>query len=80
MKLNAGNLWFGFESKNWIMNQKIILEVWVDNKLSRGWTVENRKAIIDQCKTSNLAQKMTNSDDFAFVLDKIQSSYKFKEF
>jgi hypothetical protein len=29
--------------------QKIILEVpWVDNKLSRGWTVENRKAIIDQ--------------------------------
>jgi hypothetical protein len=40
------------------MNQKIILEVvpWVDNKLSRGWTVENRKAIIDQCKTSNLAK------------------------
>lgn len=83
MKLNAGNLWFGFESKNWIMNQKIILEVvpWVDNKLSRGWTVENRKAIIDQCKTSNLAQKMTNSDDFCVcILDKIQSKYTFKEF
>ncbi|SDH09947.1 hypothetical protein SAMN04488062_104125 [Flavobacterium omnivorum] len=83
MKLNTGNLWFGFESKNWIMNQKIILEVvpWVDNKLSRGWTVENRKAIIDQCKTSNLAQKMTNSDDFCVcILDKIQSKYKYKEF
>ena len=83
MKLNAGNLWFGFESKNWIMNQKIILEVvpWVDNKLSRGWTVENRKVIIDQCKTSNLAQKMTNSDDFCVcILDKIQSKYTFKEF
>ena len=83
MKANTGNLWFGFESKNWIMNQKIILEVvpWVDNKLSRGWTVENRKAIIDQCKTSNLAQKMTNSDDFCVcILDKIQSKYKFKEF
>ncbi|MBG6062638.1 hypothetical protein IWX83_002438 [Flavobacterium sp. CG_9.1] len=83
MKLNSGNLWFGFESKNWIMNQKIILEVvpWVDNKLSRGWTVENRKAIIDQCKTSNLAQKMSNSDDFCVcILDKIQASYKFKEF
>jgi hypothetical protein len=64
------------------MNQKIILEVvpWVDNKLSRGWTVENRKAIIDQCKTSNLA-KMTNSDDFCVcILDKIQSRYRFKEF
>ncbi|MFV8366439.1 tetratricopeptide repeat protein [Flavobacterium sp. XS1P27] len=83
MQSNSGNLWFGFESKNWIMNQKIILEVvpWVDNKLSRGWTVENRKAIIDQCKTSNLAQKMTNSDDFCVcILDKIQSKYKYKEF
>ncbi|WP_035671952.1 M48 family metallopeptidase [Flavobacterium sp. 83] len=83
MKLNSGNLWFGFESKNWIMNQKIILEVvpWVDSKLSRGWTLENRKVIIDQCKTSNMAQKMTNSDDFCVcILDKIQSKYKFKEF
>ncbi|TDE30539.1 hypothetical protein E0I61_05980 [Flavobacterium ranwuense] len=83
MQSNSGNLWFGFESKNWIMNQKIILEVvpWVDDKLSRGWTLENRKAIIDQCKTSNLAQKMTNSDDFCVcILDKIQSKYKFKEF
>jgi hypothetical protein len=83
MQSNSGNLWFGFESKNWIMNQKIILEVvpWVDNKLSRGWTIENRKAIIDQCKTSNLALKMTNSDDFCVcILDKIQSKYKYKEF
>ena len=83
MKLNAGNLWFGFESKNWIMNQKVIFEVvpWVDIKLSRGWTSENRKSIIDQCKTSNLAQKMSNSDDFCVcILDKIQSKYSFKEF
>jgi hypothetical protein len=83
MQMNVGNLWFGFESKNWIMNQKIILEVvpWVDNNLSRGWTRENRKAIIDQCKTSNLAQKMSNSDDFCVcILDKIQAKYKFKEF
>lgn len=76
-------MWFGFESKNWILKQKIILEVvpWVDNKLSRGWSLENRKLIIDQCKTSNLAQKMTNSDDFCVCIsDKMQSKYKFKEF
>ena len=82
--LKSNNLlWFGFESKNWIMNQKIVLEVvpWVDYKLSRGWTKENRKAIIDQCKTSNLAQKMTNSGDFCVcVSDNIQSKYIFKEF
>ena len=83
MQSNSGNLWFGFESKNWIMNQKIILEVvpWIDYKLSRGWTIKNRKAIIDQCKTSNLAQRMINSDDFCVcILDKIQSKYKHKEF
>jgi hypothetical protein len=82
--LKSNNLlWFGFESKNWIMNQKIVLEVvpWVDYKLSCGWTKENRKAIIDQYKTSNLAQKMTNSGDFCVcVSDKIQSKYTFKEF
>jgi hypothetical protein len=80
---NSTSLWFGFESKNWIMKQKIVLEVvpWVDRKLSRGWSVDNRKSIIDQCKTSNLAQKMTNSDNFCVcVLDKIQTKYKYQEF
>lgn len=82
-KLNSNAIWFGFESKNWIMNQKIVLEVvpWVDNKASKGWTLENRKAIIEQCKTSNLAQKMTNSDDFCVcILDKIQEKYSYFEF
>jgi tetratricopeptide (TPR) repeat protein len=81
--LKGNAMWFGFESKNWIMNQKIILEVvpWVDKKLSRGWSLGNRKSIIEQCKTSNVAQKMTNSDDFCVcVLDKIQTKYKFQEF
>lgn len=80
---NSNILWFGFESKNWIMNQKIVLEVvpWVNYKLSRGWTKQNRKVIIDQCKTSNLAQKMPNSNDFCVcVSDKIQAQYTFQEF
>jgi tetratricopeptide (TPR) repeat protein len=80
---NSTALWFGFESKNWIMKQKIVLEVvpWVDKKLNRGWNLDNRKTIIDQCKTSNLAQKMTNSDNFCVcVLDKIQTKYKYQEF
>jgi hypothetical protein len=77
------NLWFGFESTNWIMKQKIILEVvpWVDTKLSRGWTVENRKFIINQCKTSALANKLVNSDDLCICLEeKIQKQFKFQEF
>jgi len=81
--LNGNALWFGFESKNWIMKQKIILEVvpWVDKKLSRGWSQDKRKDIMEQCGTSTLAQKMVNSDDFCVcVLDKIQVKYKYNEF
>jgi hypothetical protein len=83
LKNNKGNLYFGFESSNWIMKQKIVLEIvpWVDTKLSRGWTVENRKFIINQCKTSSLAQKMTNSDDFCICIEeKIQKQFRFDEF
>ncbi len=81
--LNGTALWFAFESKNWLMTQKIILEVvpWVDKKSSRGWSADYRKEIIEQCATSNLAQKMVNSDDFCVcVLDKIQEKYKYSEF
>ena len=76
-------LWFAFESKNWIMNQKIVLEVvpWVDAKLSRGWSKENKKSVIDLCKSSDFAQLMVNSDDFCIcVLDKFEKENTFKEF
>lgn len=80
---NSNTIWFGFESKNWLLKQKIVLEVvpWVDTKLSRGWNLENRKEIISQCKTSNLAQKMASSDDFCVcILEKIQKQYRYNEF
>lgn len=81
--LQSNTIWFGFESKNWIMKQKIVLEIvpWVDYKLSRGWSVNNRKSIIEQCKTSTRAQKMTNSDDFCVcVSNKIQGQFTYSEF
>ncbi|MFC6095290.1 tetratricopeptide repeat protein [Flavobacterium qiangtangense] len=76
-------IWFGFESQNWIMKQKIVLEVvpWVDTKLNKGWNLENRQTILKQIKTSELAKKMINSDDFSLcILEKLQSKFKFKEF
>ncbi len=80
---NSNAMWFGFESKNWIMNQKIVLEVvpWVNNRLSSGWNLENRKLILNQCKTTDLAKKITTSDDFCVcVLDQLQKEYKFQDF
>ncbi|PRZ20664.1 tetratricopeptide repeat protein [Flavobacterium granuli] len=83
LKPGIENLWFGFESTNWILKQKIILEVvpWVDTKLSRGWSLENRKSIINQCETSALARKLANSDDFCVCIqEKMEKKYKFQEF
>lgn len=83
LQQNDGMIWFGFLSKNWILNQKIVLEVvpWVDTKLNRGWNQDNKNEIISLCKTSNMAQKMANSDDFCVcILDKIIKQYRYVEF
>lgn len=83
LKVNAQNIWFAFESQNWIMNQKIMLEVvpWVDYKLSKGWSQENKKAILDLCKTSDLAELMGNADDFCVcILDQFTQKYTFAEY
>lgn len=80
---NTTTIWFGFESKNWLLKQKIVLEVvpWVDTKLNRGWNVDNKNEIVSLCKTSTMAQKMANSDDFCVcILDKIMKQYRYSEY
>lgn len=80
---NTTNLWFGFESQNWIMNQKIILEIvpWVDVKLSRGWNLQNRKTVLGQCKSTEAAKKLQSADEYCIcMLDKLQKEFKFQEF
>lgn len=83
LKENINTIWFGFESKNWILSQKVVLEVvpWVDTKLNRGWNQDNKNEIISLCKTSTMAQKMANSDDFCVcILNKIMKQYRYDEF
>lgn len=80
---NSNTIWFAFQSKNWFLNQKIVLEVvpWVNTVLSRGWDKDNKNEIISLCKTSTLAQKMANSDDFCVcILNKIIKQYRYTEF
>lgn len=77
------NLWFAFESNNWILKQKIVVEVvpWVDRKLSRGWTAENKKTVVNLCKTSDLAKRIPVADDFCVcILDKFQKHFKYSEY
>ncbi|MEG1228842.1 MAG: hypothetical protein RSD71_09125 [Flavobacterium sp.] len=83
LKQNSNAIWFAFQSKNWFLNQKVVLEVvpWVNTVLSRGWDKDNKNEIISLCKTSTLAQKMANSDDFCVcILNKIIKQYRYTEF
>lgn len=83
LQTNATNLWFAFESKNWLLNQRIVLEIvpWIDVKLSRGWNLKNRKTILAQCKATTIAKNLKSPDEYCVCQsEKIQKEFKFQEF
>jgi tetratricopeptide (TPR) repeat protein len=63
---NSQNLWFGFQSDNWVMKEKIVLEVvpWVNYNLRSGWTNENKKEVLALVEKLEMTQKLTNKDLF----------------
>ncbi|WP_395057877.1 tetratricopeptide repeat protein [Flavobacterium sp.] len=80
---DSKTIWFGFESKNWILGQKIILEIvpWVDTKASRIWSQTNKKTALNFIKTTGIASKLPNSDAFCFnIIEKLQNEYRFSVF
>lgn len=80
---NMPNLWFGFESQNWLMNQKIVLEVvpWVDYKASRGWDKTTKNEVLVLAKKNPLVSKLTKKDLFyAAFIENISQKYSYKEF
>lgn len=80
---NIPYLWFGFESQNWIMNQKIILEVvpWVDYKASRGWDKVNKTKLVELAKTFPVTSKLNSKEQFfGTFVDLVSSKYTLLEF
>ena len=81
--INIPNLWFGFESQNWLMNQKIVLEVvpWVDYKAIRGWTKHNKKELETEITRLNFVSSLTKKEIFSGeLINLITDKYKFNEF
>jgi hypothetical protein len=80
---DSKTIWFGFESKNWILGQKIILEIvpWVDVKASKIWNQTNKKIALNFIKITETASKLPNSEAFCFnIIEKLQNEYKFSVF
>lgn len=81
--LTAQSIWFGFESTNWIMNQRILVEVvpWVDSKLSTGWTASAKNEVVELCASTELAQQLAPSQAYCgCVLERITTKYTYAEY
>ena len=81
--INIPYLWFGIESQNWVMNQKIVVEVvpWVDYKASRGWDLSAKSEIIVFVKKLPVYSKLKNTDSFVGnFINLLSTSYTYKEF
>ena len=80
---NLPNLWFGFESQNWVMDQKIVLEVvpWVDYKASRGWDKSSKNELVAIAKKLPIVPKLTKKEQFyANFIENITKKYTYREF
>lgn len=80
---NIPNLWFGFKNENWIMKQKIVLEVvpWVDVIASRGWTKTTKNEILELAKKSNIITLLKDKEAFlASFLDIFTAKYKYSDY
>lgn len=80
---NIPNLWFGFKNENWVMKQKIVLEVvpWVDVKASRGWTKTTKNEILELAKKSNINTLLKDKEAYlASFLDIFTAKYKYSDY
>lgn len=79
----SDNFWFVFESNNWILKEKIALEVvpWVDHKLSRGWNSDTKKELISLLEKQKVTASLKKKDEFfALFLDDFSKKYTYKEY
>lgn len=77
------NLYFAFESDNWVMNEKIDIEVvpWVSNKLSRGWNADAKKEVLAIATAFEWTKGLSKKDSFyASFIENIQKNYTYAEF
>jgi tetratricopeptide (TPR) repeat protein len=77
------NLWFVFESDNWIMKQKIVFEVvpWVDYKFKNGWTNAAKNELIAEVKKNEIFKSINQKDKLlGYFIETYTLKYNFNDF
>lgn len=85
-KCNLGksnHLYFAFTSDNWIMKQKIILEVvpWINLKASKGWSSKAKQEVLDALKNTTDFQNSSKKNVlYAQFLNELTQKVSFTDF
>ena len=77
------NLWFVFESDNWIMKQKIVFEVvpWVDYKFKNGWTNSAKKELLLEIENNDFFKYINQKDKLlGYFIETFTSKYNFNDY
>lgn len=77
------NLWFVFESDNWIMKQKIVFEVvpWVDYKFKNGWTNAAKKELLSEVEKNEIFKSINQKDRLlGYFIETFTSKFNFNDF
>ena len=77
------NLWFVFESDNWIMKQKIVFEVvpWVDYKFKNGWTNSAKKELLLEVEKNDIFKSINQKDKLlGYFIETFTSKYNFNDY
>lgn len=77
------NLWFVFESDNWIMKQKIVFEVvpWVDYKFKNGWTNAAKKELLLEIENNVIFKSINQKYKLlGYFIETFTSKYDFNDY
>lgn len=77
------NLYFVFESDNWIMKEKVVLEIvpWVNAKLSSGWNPQTKKQLLALANGFEWTNKLLKKQQFlAGFIDNVTGTYTYAAF
>jgi len=77
------NLWFVFESDNWIMKQKIVFEVvpWVDYKFKNGWTNAAKKELLLEIEKNEFFKSIKQKEKLlGYFIETFTSKYNFNDY
>ncbi|MFC4816671.1 MULTISPECIES: tetratricopeptide repeat protein [unclassified Flavobacterium] len=78
-------IWFAFKNENWMMNEKIVLEIvpWVDKIASRGWTAKRKNEVVENLmKTASLSylKKETSRNVALSLFNQVEEKFRYQDF